>query len=271
MLISGTGPKAIGATVTQVLTLVGPVLATGVATLTLGPTATISKTDASYVLDWVQTARTLGTAPENFGGLGLALASASAPGATTVVRTTSQSQGKAGADSISRYFDSTAAVSRGLQGTTLTQQYLPPELVNLIASRLSAFRLLDSGATWSSGGATQRATTARTYVTDLQGRWKLASATVPLTPAILTYTIHALPVPFGADSLSIRVTTPTAGPLTVQLCDMLGCIIYSHSVATVEVGTSTVSLLGSGQLQAAKYVLVVRQATQMACLNVVRQ
>ncbi|RZK29809.1 MAG: hypothetical protein EOO63_08235, partial [Hymenobacter sp.] len=93
-------------------------------------------------------------------------------------------------------------------------------------------------------------TVARAYVTDLQGRWTLASATAPLAPAKLTYAINAFPVPFGEEGLSIQVTTPTAGPLTVQLYDVLGRIIYNHSVATVEVGTSTVSLPGSGQLRA---------------------
>ncbi len=275
LLLSGTGPKAIGAaTITQALTLAGPVLATGPSPLTLGPTATISETDASYVLGRVQTTRTLGPDPADFGGLGLLLAPTYAPGATTVVRTTGQPQGAGGAGSIGRYFDITAATSRGLQGTTLTQQYLPHELNSLPESQLVAFRSTDAGATWSNEGATQRdaaaRTVARAYVTDLQGRWTLASATAPLAPAKLTYAINAFPVPFGDNGLSIQVTTPTAGPLTVQLYDVLGRLIYHHAVATVEVGTSTVNLPGSGQLRSAKYVLVVQQAAQTARLNVVR-
>ncbi|WP_283564561.1 M43 family zinc metalloprotease [Hymenobacter sp. H14-R3] len=276
LLIGGTGPKTIGAaTITQALTMAGPILTTGINTLTISSIANISETDASYVMGRVQTTRTLGTDPESFGGLGLVLAPAYAPGATTVVRTTGQPQGTAGAGGIGRYFDITAATSRGLQGTTLTQQYLPHELNDLAESQLTAFRSTDGGATWSNEGATQREAAARTvaraYVTDLQGRWTLASTTAPLAPAPLTYAINAFPVPFGDDGLSIQVTTPTAGPLTVQLYDVLGRVIYNHSIAMVEVGTSTVRLPGSGQLRPAKYVLLVQQAAQTARLNVVRQ
>jgi len=274
--IGGGGTKTIGAaTITQALTLSGAILATGPATLTLAPTATLTETDASYVLGQVQTTHTLGTGADSFGGLGLTLAPAGAPGATTVLRTTGQPLGVAGASSIGRYFDIRAAVSRGLQGATLTQQYLPHELNGLPEAQLDMFRSVDGGGSWSDEGATRRDTPAhlvsRAYVADLQGRWTLAPATAPLKLAPVTYAITAFPVPFGADGLSFELTTPTAGPLSVQLYDVLGRVIYDQAVASVEVGTSIVRLAGAGQVRPAKYVLVVRQASQQARLNVVRE
>ena len=278
LLIAGTGPKTIGAaTISQALTLAGPVLSTGAATLTLGPTATLSETDASYVLGQVQTTHSLGTAADGFGGLGLTITPASAPGATTVVRTTGQPQGTGGVGNIGRYFDVKAASGRGFQGALLTQQYLPHELNGLDESQLLTFRSTDAGATWTNEGATQRdaaaKTVARAFITDLQGRWTLSNGQAGrLAAAPVTYAITAFPVPFdGTNGLSVQVTTATAGPLTVQLYDMLGRSIYNHAVANVEIGTSTVNLPGTELLIPAKYVVVVQQANQTAHLNVVRQ
>ena len=165
--------------------------------------------------------------------------------------------------------------SRGLLGATLTQQYQVHELNSLPESQLVMFRSVDAGATWTNEGATQRDATAKTvtraFVTDLQGRWTLASATAPPTLAAATYGISAFPVPFGAEGLSVQVTTPTAGPLSIKLYDMLGRVIYDRALATVEVGTSTVALPGAERLAPAKYVLVVQQGDQTARLHVVRQ
>ncbi len=275
LIIAGTGAKTIGAaTIGQRLALSGPVLTTGTATLTLAATARLAETDASYVLGRVQTTRTLATTADDFGGLGLTIAPASAPGATTVVRTTGQPQGT-GAASISRFFDIKAAASRGLLGATLTQQYQPHELNGLAENQLVMFHSVDTGASWSIEGATQRDATAHTvsraYVTDLQGRWTLATTTAAPPLATATYGINAFPVPFGADGLSVQVTTPTAGPLSIKLYDMLGRVLYDYPVATVEIGTSTVALPGAERLAPAKYVLVVQQGNQTARLNVVRQ
>jgi len=276
LLLAGTGSKTIGAaTIGGSLTLAGPVLSTGPATLTLAPTATLTETDASYVLGKVQTTRTLGTTAESFAGLGLVITAAGAPGVTTVVRTTGQAQGVGSASSISRYFDIAAATGRSLPGATLGLQYAPHELNSLPESQLTLFRSADAGATWSNEGATQRAldthVVRRAYVTDLNGRWTLASAASPLTLAATTYAINAFPVPFGTNGLSIQVTTPTAGPLSARLYDMLGRLLYSQTLASVEVGTSTLTLPGTSQLAPAKYVLVVQQGDQTARLTVVRQ
>ena len=276
LLVAGTGTKTIGAaTIGQRLALAGPVLATGAATLTLTSAARLSETETSYVLGRVQTTHSLATAADDFGGLGLTIAPASTPGATTVVRTTGQPQGTGAASSIGRYFDIKAAASRGLLGATLTQQYQAHELNGLAESQLVMFRSVDAGASWTNEGATRRDATAKTvtraYVTDLQGRWTLATTTAPPPLAATSYSISAFPVPFGADGLSIQVTTPAAGPLSIKLYDMLGRVLYDYPLATVEVGTSTVALPGAERLAPAKYVLVVQQGSQTARLNVVRQ
>jgi hypothetical protein len=275
LLVGGTGTKTIGAaTIGTSLNLAGALLSTGAATVALAPTATITETDASYVLGNVQTTRTLGTTTEDFGGLGTSITSAVAPGTTTVVRTTGQPQGTGTNVGISRYYDITAAVGRSLQGATLVQRYLPHELGSVAESQLVMFRSADTGATWSNEGATQRDAGARlvsrNFVTDLQGRWTLGSATTPLTPAAAQYTIVALPVPFTSEGLSLLVSTPTAGPLHVRMYDVIGRTLYDHTVANVEVGTSTVQLPNSGFLQPGKYILRVQQGNQEVRLNVAR-
>jgi hypothetical protein len=274
LLIGGTGTKTIeAATIGTTLSLAGALLSTGAATVTLAPAATITETDASYVLGRVQTTHDLGATTDDFGGLGASIITPVALGATTVARTTGQPQGTGTNLSISRYYDITPT-SRSLQGATLVQRYLPHELGNLAESQLVMFRSADAGATWSNEGATQRDPSARlvsrNFVTDLRGRWTLGSATAPLTPATIQYTISALPVPFTEAGLSLLVTTPTAGPLQVKMYDVLGRTLYNHSVANVEVGTSTVQLPNSSSLQPGKYILHVQQANQEMRFNVVR-
>ncbi|TFZ67520.1 T9SS type A sorting domain-containing protein [Hymenobacter sp. UV11] len=275
LLIAGAGTKAIGtATIGTALTMGGAILTTDIHVLTLAPTATLTETDASYVLGQVQTTRAVGTATETFGGLGVRLTAASALGITTVRRTTGQAVGIGTTGSISRYFDLTPALTSAA-GTTLALAYLPHELNGLPEAQLTLFYSRDAGATWSNEGASRRDASAhlvsRDYVAGLAGRWTLASPNAALPPAAITYAINAFPVPFTADGLSIQVTTATAGPLDVKLYDVLGRIIYDQPVASVEVGTSVVALAGSGQLLAAKYILVVRQGTQEVRLNVVKQ
>ena len=275
LLIAGAGIKTIGAaTIDQALMMGGAMLNTNVNVLTLAPTATLTETDASYVLGQVQTTRAVGTTTEAFGGLGVRLTAAAAPGLTTVRRTTGQAVGTGSGGGSSRYYDIVPAADRPL-GTTLALAYLPHELNGLPEAQLTLFHSRDAGATWSNEGASRRDVPARLvsrdYVAGLAGRWTLASPTAALPPAAITYAINAFPVPFAADGLSIQVTTATAGPLDVKLYDVLGRIIYDQPVASVEVGTSVVSLPGSGQLQPAKYLLVVRQGTQEARLNVVKR
>jgi hypothetical protein len=67
------------------------VLTTGSNKVMLGAAATITESASSYVLGNVQTTRTLTSAAETFGGMGLSIDAASAPGITTVLRITGNS------------------------------------------------------------------------------------------------------------------------------------------------------------------------------------
>ena len=274
LLVAGTGTKTIPtSTVNQALTMSGAILNTGTATVTLAPAATITETDATYVLGKVQTTHTVGTSPDTFGGLGLVLTPATAPGATTVLRTTGQVQGITN-QSISRYYDISATVSRSLRGITLAQSYFDHELNGLTKDRLVMYKSVDGGATWSSEGATSRNNTANTVtrnaVTDLQGRWTLGGINSVLTPATVQYAITPLPIPFTSDGLSLQVTTPDAGQLSVQLYDILGRVIYNHEVGNLDVGTSTITLPGSGQLKPGKYILLAKKGYLEIRVNVER-
>ncbi|MEJ7664023.1 MAG: hypothetical protein WKG07_33075 [Hymenobacter sp.] len=165
-------------------------------------------------------------------------------------RTTGRAQSTATGLSISRYYDISPTPSRSLSadnplGTTLALAYLPHELNGLLANQLTLFQSADGGATWAGQGATRRDPAAglisRNYVGVLAGRWTLASPATPPPVAATTYAIQAFPVPFTHEGLSIQVTTATAGPLAVQLYDVLGRAIYNRAVASVAVGTSLVS------------------------------
>ncbi|MGI4834683.1 MAG: M43 family zinc metalloprotease [Janthinobacterium lividum] len=276
LAIGGAGTKTIGSsTIGQRLLLSGGVLSTGPDSLTLASTATLAgETDASYVLGLLRTTRAVGLGAETFGNLGVTIAAGFAPGATTVRRTTGSALAGSGNASIARYYDIQPATSRGLQGATLSLAYLPHELNNLPESSLALFRQPLGGGDFTNEGTTTRDASARlvtrAYVTDLTGRWTLASTTTPLAPAS-AFSINAFPVPFTTEGLALQVTTPTAGPLTVQVFDVLGRRLYDRTVAAVEVGTSTVGLPGTEQLSPGQYFVRVQQAGQQVRLRVVRQ
>ncbi|NML65622.1 T9SS type A sorting domain-containing protein [Hymenobacter sp. RP-2-7] len=277
LIIGGAGTKTIGSsTIGQRLLLSGGVLSTGPDSVALAPTATLTgETDASYVLGLLRTTRTVGLGPETFGNLGVSLAAGFVPGTTTVRRTTGTALAGSGNAGIARYYDIRPATSRGLQGATLALAYLPHELNGLPESSLALFRLPPGSADFANEGATARDASARlvtrAYVTDLAGRWTLASTTTPLAPVASTLILNAFPVPFATEGLALQVTTPTAGPLTAQVFDVLGRRLYDRTLANVEVGTSTVSLPGTEQLSPGKYIMRVQQAGQQVRLNVVRQ
>jgi hypothetical protein len=277
LLVAGAGIKRLDpATISQRLQLAGAVLTTDNGALTLGPIATISETDTSYVLGQVQTSHEVGLGIDTFGGLGLTLWPTSTLGRVTVVRTTGQRQGAGSRGlSISRYYDLTTEDSQRLPSATLSLGYLPHELHGLPTDQLVLFKSTDASATWSNEGASGHdaaGRVSRRYVPDLRGRWTLGNATAPLTPAAASaYVVTALPVPFAGEGLALQVTTALAGPLHATLYDVLGRVVYDRSVAQVAAGTSLVGLPGSGQLPPAKYLLVVQQAGQTTHLSVARE
>jgi len=95
------------------------------------------------------------------------------------------------------------------------------------------------------------------------------SSTVTVTG--VTNQIDAYPVPFGDAGLSLQVSTCTAGPATVQIYDILGRRMYESTVATPQVGITTVGLPETGRLRPGKYIVKVQQGTQNTTFNVVRQ
>ncbi|RZK25300.1 MAG: T9SS type A sorting domain-containing protein, partial [Hymenobacter sp.] len=243
--------------------------------LILGPTATISETDASYLLGDVQTTRTVGTAPEAFGGLGLTLATPTPAGATRVTRVTGSLQGPSGAQSLTRYFIVEAATGQSIPGSSLTFNYLPHELNGQLASQLTLFYSKNQGATWTNEGATGRdpaaATLTRTYLPDVNGRWTLGNSTAFFAEAPTSLTLTAFPIPFSTGGLTVQVTTATPGPLSMQLYDVLGRVVFSKAVLQVEAGASLFRLPELGALLTGRYVLFMQQAGQQTRLQVLKE
>jgi hypothetical protein len=97
-----------------------------------------------------------------------------------------------------------------------------------------------------------------------------ASSSV-ISVASVTNQIDAYPVPFGDDGLSLKVSTCTAGPATVQIYDIMGRRVYENTVGTPQVGSTTISLPETGLLRPGKYIVKVQQGIQNTTFNVVRQ
>jgi hypothetical protein len=96
-----------------------------------------------------------------------------------------------------------------------------------------------------------------------------ASSTVTVTG--VTNQIDAYPVPFGDAGLSLKVSTCTAGPATVQVYDMLGRRMYESTVGSPQAGITTINMPETSRLRPGKYVVKVQQGTQNTTFNVVRQ
>jgi hypothetical protein len=96
-----------------------------------------------------------------------------------------------------------------------------------------------------------------------------ASSTVTVTG--VTNQIDAYPVPFGDAGLSLKISTCTAGPATVQIYDMLGRRMYESTVATPQVGITPINMPETGRLRPGKYIVKVQQGSQNTTFNVVRQ
>lgn len=182
--------------VTGTLTLRSGTLSTGSYLLTLGSTATLSETDASYVLGRVATTRTLAPgASESFGGLGLTLAPAQgsvAPGSTPVVRTTGTVlAGAGGSQSILRYFDIQPATDRGLN-VDMTFGYFAHELNGIAAANLLLFKATSTTGPWANLGRSAQTSTAdggtvsRAGITDFS-IWTLGSSANPLPVELVNF------------------------------------------------------------------------------------
>ncbi len=210
--LSGTGPQLVSGGLYFNLEVSGPgtktltddvqvyngvqmltgILNTGANRVKLEPLATLTETDASYVLGRVETRRTPApNATTDFGGLGLLMrptAGATLPGSTLVSRVTgTAATGLPGSRAILRYFDVAATVPNGLN-LTLTMKYLNHELNGIAPTDLRFFKSSDAGATWQNKGISGLSANAAVlnYVTGFS-RWTLGDLQTPLPVELVSF------------------------------------------------------------------------------------
>ncbi|WP_168674478.1 LamG-like jellyroll fold domain-containing protein, partial [Hymenobacter artigasi] len=198
------------------LALTGPLtLTTGTLTTTgsyrisLGAAASLSETDAAYVVGTVSATRTLvpGTA-EAFGGLGLTLTPAAgsvAPGLTPVVRTTGTAlSGVNSSVSVKRYFDIQPATNTGLS-VTMDFAYFDHELNGITAANLNLFKSVSGPAgPWANQNPVTVAanTVSKTGISDFS-IWTLGSKAAPLPVELSAFTA----TPAGASAVRLAWAT----------------------------------------------------------------
>ncbi|MBU6204135.1 MAG: T9SS type A sorting domain-containing protein [Bacteroidetes bacterium] len=120
-------------------------LITGTNKVILNNTATITETETSNVQGIVETTRSMTTANETFGGIGLEIQSSPSPGSTLVRRITGATValGCAGT-SVTRLFEVTPTTNTGLNAT-VKYIYLNSELGDLSEPELQLYRFLGAG------------------------------------------------------------------------------------------------------------------------------
>ena len=191
---SGTATLGNALNIGTRLTMTQGLLSTSSYTLTLLFPATLSETEASYLVGTVSVPdRTLtaGTA-ESFGGIGLVLTPAPAsvsPGATPVVRTTGTALAGAGtSQSIQRYFDIQPATNTGLN-VAMDFSYFNHELNGIAAGNLALFKSVTTTAgPWANQSPTTAAgnTIAKTGIADFS-IWTLGNGASPLPVELVAF------------------------------------------------------------------------------------
>jgi hypothetical protein len=179
--------------VSNSLVLTSGVLTTGSYRVQLASAATIAESETSYVTGNVALSRTIGSAAESFGGLGLVLTPAAgsvAPGATSVVRTTGTTlTGTGTSKSIQRYFDIQPATNAGLN-IAMAFSYFDHELNAIPKANLALYKSTTStsgpwtGMNGTSDVPNNRVT--RAGLTDFS-IWTLGNVTNPLPVALLDF------------------------------------------------------------------------------------
>ena len=179
--------------ISTALTLTSGVLGTGSFQVQLGSTATLAETETSYVTGNVATTRTLGSAAESFGGLGLVLTPASgsvAPGATAVVRTTGTTLiGNGTSKSVQRYFYIKPATNSGLD-IAMAFSYFDHELNAIPKANLVLFKsTTTTSGPWANMAGTSDVSTntvTKTGLTDFS-IWTLGNVANPLPVVLLDF------------------------------------------------------------------------------------
>ncbi|MGV3641091.1 MAG: S8 family serine peptidase, partial [Adhaeribacter sp.] len=125
-------------------------LQTGSHQVNLGPEATLAESDTHYITGKVSTTRTFDASQQEhtFGGLGLRIATAAAPGDIQVVRSTGIAPGKTAIQRAYGIHVLPPGQNDNLNAT-LDFYYFSHELNNLEKDYLALFRSVDSGATWT--------------------------------------------------------------------------------------------------------------------------
>jgi hypothetical protein len=183
--------------VSSALTLTSGTLSTGSNKVALGATATISESNASYVIGAVETTRNLNTtAANNFGGLGLTLtpSGTTLPGSTLVRRVTGTPvTGAANREGIDRYFTITPNTNTGLN-VAMALSYFDHELNGIAATSLTMYRGANAATTiWARQNNSSRAgnVVSRAALTTLTGTYTLGSITNPLPVELTAFTAKA--------------------------------------------------------------------------------
>ncbi|MFC6225818.1 LamG-like jellyroll fold domain-containing protein [Hymenobacter artigasi] len=195
---TGTVQLAQTLTINSGLTLTsGTLTTTSSYQVNLGGSATLTESDASYVVGKVVVSRTLTPGSgEPFAGLGLTLTPAAgsiAPGATLVTRTTGTAIAGAGtSQSILRNFDIRPATNAGLN-VTMDFAYFDHERNGIPTANLALFKSVSGGTPW----IPQRGTTAgpnvvtKTSIADFSV-WTLGNSANPLPVELTDFTATAL-------------------------------------------------------------------------------
>jgi hypothetical protein len=216
---SGTVQLAQHLTINSALTLTTGTLTTGSYQVNLGGSATISESDASYVLGKVVVNRTLvpGTA-QSFSGLGLTLtpaAGSTAPGATLVTRATGTAIAGAGTSrSVLRAFNIQPTVNSGLN-VTMNFTYFAHELNGIPVANLALFKSVSGGTPWipQRGTTASTNTVTKTGITDFSV-WTLGNSANPLPVELTDFTAIVV------DKAAVRLAWATASEKNADYFDI---------------------------------------------------
>lgn len=165
-------------------------VATATQKVILGPSATISETDAHHVVGRVQTTRTLTLANHTFGGLGLEIdANGVAPGLTEVNRYTGAVITGAGNQGITRKFSIVPATNSGLNAK-LVFYYFDSEINGLDENNFQLYRSTDGGIVWTEQISAADPTNNLVSKTGINSfsEWTLGDVNTPLPVSLISFT-----------------------------------------------------------------------------------
>ncbi|MBC5994253.1 T9SS type A sorting domain-containing protein [Pontibacter cellulosilyticus] len=164
-------------------------ITTGSNKFILGSSATIVETAANYVTGLVETQRTMTTAMESFGGLGISITPAVSPGTVTVLRETGRAvTASNGNQSILRNYAFTVPGTNSGLNATVTFNYFEHELGTYDENSLLLYHSKD-GTNWTQhGSSVPDPTNNRLGATGMQAltSMTLGSSSMPL-PVELKY------------------------------------------------------------------------------------